>query len=82
LTILAANNFADVVSPDVDNADGRTIGIYAIVSPRSGEVDPGPIASFAAAMSALKVEDVALNGYSVDRATVRQRKTDGPSSSS
>jgi hypothetical protein len=27
---------------------------------------------------ALKVEDVALNGYCADRATVRQRKTGGP----
>jgi hypothetical protein len=26
----------------------------------------------------LKVENVALNGYGVDRATVRQRKTDPP----
>src|SRR6516164_1226235 len=38
LTILVANNFADVVSPDDDNANGRTTGICAIVSPRSGEV--------------------------------------------
>ena len=27
---------------------------------------------------AIKVEDVALNGYAVDRATVRQRKTGRP----
>jgi hypothetical protein len=31
---------------------------------------------------ALKVEDVAPNGYAMDRATVRQRKTDGQSNSS
>jgi hypothetical protein len=30
---------------------------------------------------ALKVEDVAPNGYAIDRATVRQRKTGRPSSS-
>src|SRR6516164_10859042 len=38
LTILAANNLADVVSPDNDSANGRTTSIYAVVSPRSREV--------------------------------------------
>ena len=38
LTILAANNLADVVSPDDDNANGRTTSIYAEVSPSSREV--------------------------------------------
>ena len=37
------------------------------------------IASFAAAMSwPIKVEDVAPNGYTMDRATVRQKKTGRP----
>jgi hypothetical protein len=30
---------------------------------------------------ALKIEDVARNGYAVDRATVRQKKTGSPSNS-
>ena len=38
LTILAANDLADVVSPDDDNANGRTTSIYAEVSPSSREV--------------------------------------------
>src|SRR5215471_9095639 len=38
LTILAANDLADVVFPDDDNANGRTTSIYAVVSPRSREV--------------------------------------------
>src|SRR6516225_10590925 len=38
LTILAANNLADVVSPDDDNANGRTTSICAVVGPRSREV--------------------------------------------
>ena len=40
LTILAANNLADVVFPDDDNANSRTTSIYAVVSPRSREVVP------------------------------------------
>src|SRR6516165_7187153 len=38
LTILAADNLADVVSPDDDNANARATSIYAVVSPRSREV--------------------------------------------
>src|SRR5262245_17106390 len=33
-----ANNLADVVSPDDDNANGWTTGIYTVVSPRSRDV--------------------------------------------
>src|SRR6516165_4640152 len=38
LTIFAANDLADVVSPDDDNANGRTTSIYTVVSPCSREV--------------------------------------------
>src|SRR6516164_1312091 len=38
LTILAADDLADVVSPDDDSANGGTTSIYAVVSPRSREV--------------------------------------------
>jgi hypothetical protein len=52
--------------------------VAAKISTVANEKDHAPVRRYDCDVVAIKVEDVAPNGYAVDRATVRQRKTGRP----